>query len=296
MIITQPSQLNFTLADLPGMPVPGQALMVTPEHFTVDYVINPHMEGMVGTVDQAKAWAEWEQVKAAFETSGVRVHGIRGVAGLPDMVFCANQSLPYIDEQGVRHVLMSIMHADQRKEEVAFIEQWYRQNGYIIHHLPEKTIDDFEGMGDAIWHTGRKLIWGGYGFRSSLDAYDIVSKTYDVPVIALELLQPSFYHLDTCFCMLNETTALIYPAAFTADGLALLRALIPDLIEANDHEANHLFACNATCPNGKDVIIQAGCTVVNAELRKRGFTVHEVSTEEYLKSGGSVFCMKMMVW
>lgn len=270
--------------------------MVTPEHFTVDYVINPHMEGKVGTVDQAKAWAEWEQVKAAFETSGVRVHGIRGVAGLPDMVFCANQSLPYIDEKGVRHVLMSIMHADQRKEEVAYIEQWYRQNGYIIHHLPEKTIDDFEGMGDAIWHTGRKLIWGGYGFRSSLDAYDIVSRTYDVPVIALELLQPSFYHLDTCFCMLNETTALIYPAAFTSAGLALLRALIPDLIEANEHEAEHLFACNATCPNGRDVIIQEGCTVVNAELRKRGFIVHEVSTAEYLKSGGSVFCMKMMVW
>jgi N-dimethylarginine dimethylaminohydrolase len=75
-----------------------------------------------------------------------------------------------------------------------------------------------------------------------------------------------------------------------------LRALIPDLIEANEHEAEHLFACNATCPNGKDVIIQAGCAVVNAELRKRGFTVHEVSTDEYLKSGGSVFCMKMMVW
>jgi N-dimethylarginine dimethylaminohydrolase len=211
-------------------------------------------------------------------------------------VFCANQSLPYIDEDGMRHVLMSIMHAAQRKDEVAFIEQWYRQNGYVVHHLPEGDIQDFEGMGDAIWHTGRKLIWGGFGFRSSLRAYDIVAKTFDVPVIALELNKPAFYHLDTCFCMLNERTALIYPAAFTADGLALLRALIPDLIEADAYEAEELFACNATCPNGKDVIIQAGCVRVNAELRQRGFIVHEVPTDEFLKSGGSVFCMKMMVW
>ena len=69
-----------------------------------------------------------------------------------------------------------------------------------------------------------------------------------------------------------------------------------DLIEADKYEAEELFACNATCPNGKDVIIQAGCVTVNAELRRRGFIVHEVSTEEFLKSGGSVFCMKMMVW
>jgi N-dimethylarginine dimethylaminohydrolase len=296
MIITHPSQLKFSLSDLKPMPIPGQALMVTPEHFTVEYVINPHMEGHVGTVDHAKAWAEWERVKGAFEASGVRIHAIRGVKGLPDMVFCANQSLPFIDEDGMRHVLMSIMHASQRKDEVAYIEQWYRQNGYVVHHLPEGGIQDFEGMGDAIWHTGRKLIWGGYGFRSSLEAYDIVAKTFDVPVIALELLKPAFYHLDTCLCMLNETTALIYPAAFTADGLALLRALIPDLIEADAYEAEELFACNATCPNGSDVIIQAGCVNVNAELRKRGFIVHEVSTEEFLKSGGSVFCMKMMVW
>lgn len=278
------------------MPVPGEALMVTPEHFAVEYVINPHMEGHVGSVDKARAWSEWEQVKAAFEAAGVRVHAIKGAAGLPDMVFCANQSLPFIDKDGNRHVLMSLMHAEPRKDEVPHIEQWYRRNGYLVHHFPPGVTRDFEGMGDALWHPGRRLIWGGYGFRSSLEAYTTVSQMFDVPVIALELPHPSFYHLDTCLCLLDEATAIVAPDAFTTDGMALLQALIPDLIEARGDEAHSLFACNATCPNGRDVIIQAGCHQVNAALRERGFAVHEVSTTEFLKSGGSVFCMKMMVW
>lgn len=296
MIITKVSDLNFTLAEIPSMPLPTGALMVTPEHFTVEYVINPHMEGHIGTVDRAKAMDEWKQVRDAFIDSGVKIHEIEGQTGLPDMVFCANQSLPYIDADGKKHVVMSIMHADQRKDEVAFIEQWYRQNGYMIHHLDREVITDFEGMGDAIWHTGKRLIWGGYGFRSSLDAYKVVSDTFGVQVIALELLHPAFYHLDTCFCMLNEDTALIYPGAFTDEGLALIRALIPNIIEANQHEAEVLFACNATCADGKNVVIQYGCLDVNAKLEAAGFTVHEVSTDEYRKSGGSVFCMKMLVF
>lgn len=296
MLITKPSELTFSLSDLAEMPLPTGALMVTPEHFTVEYVINPHMEGHVGNVDREKARREWNEVREAFVKSGVEVHDIKGEAGLPDMVFCANQSLPYVSPTGGKEVMMSIMHADQRKNEVSFIEEWYRNNDYKIHHLDKSKITDFEGMGDAIWHTGKRLIWGGYGFRSSLEAYRKINETFDVPVIGLELLNPDFYHLDTCFCMLNSDTALIYPAAFTSDGLALIRKLIPNSIEANQYEAEELFACNATCPNGKDVVIQAGCTDVNAKLKAAGFIVHEVSTEEYLKSGGSVFCMKMMVF
>lgn len=296
MLITRTSELNFTLDHIEDMPLPNGALMVTPEHFTVEYVINPHMEGHIGNVDREKARQEWLQVRDAFVGSGIEVHEIQGQTGLPDMVFCANQSLPYVDKDGVKHVLMSIMHADQRKDEVAFIEQWYRQNGYVIHHLDGTGIRDFEGMGDAIWHTGKRLIWGGYGFRSSLDAYRVVNETFGVPVIALELLHPAFYHLDTCFCMLDSSTALIYPGAFTPEGLELIRALIPNIIEANQYEAEELFACNATCPDGKNVVIQYGCSDVNVKLREAGFTVHEVSTDEYRKSGGSVFCMKMMIW
>jgi N-dimethylarginine dimethylaminohydrolase len=295
-VYTSADQIDFTLDDIDTMPLPSEALMVQPTYFSVDYVINPHMTEHVGKVNKDKAYKEWEVIRDTFTQSGLTVHELEGQPGLPDMVFCANQSLPFVDPDNNKHVLMSIMHADQRKEEVPFIEQWYRQHGYEIHYLDDNKVKDFEGMGDAIWHTGKRLIWGGYGYRSDMNAYKRITELFDVPVLALELVSESFYHLDTCFCMLDSETALIYPAAFTEEGLAMIRKLIPHVIEADQHEAEELFACNATCPDGQNVVIQEGCDQVNEQLRGSGFTVHEVSTEEYLKSGGSVFCMKMLLW
>lgn len=295
-VITSIDQLDFSLEDIPEMPLPAQVLMVEPTHFSVEYVINPHMTENIGKVNKMEAQNEWNKIKSTFSQIGIEPHVLEGQEGLPDMVFCANQSLPFISKDGKKHVYMSIMHAEQRKQEVPFIEQWFRQAGYGIHFFDESEIEDFEGCGDGIWHTGKRLLWGGYGYRSSVQAYRNISDTFDVPVIALELVDDAFYHLDTCLCVLDKNTALIYSDAFTDGGLELINAVFDKVINASEYEAKKLFACNATCPDGKNVIVQQGCTDVNKNLRDAGFAVHEVSTYEFLKSGGSVFCMKQMVW
>lgn len=295
-LVSSAKQLDFSTDNLPAMPLPTEVLMVRPLHFAVDYVINPHMADQVGKVDTIEAQNEWNLVRTLFDQTGINVRIIEDQEGLPDMVFCANQSLPYIDEAGNRHALMSIMQADQRKKEVPYFEQWYRQNGYEVHYLDEEAVSHFEGCGDAIWHTGKKLLWGGYGFRSDRTAYQHISELFDIPVVLLELVDETFYHLDTCFCVLDKQTVLIYPGAFTDDGLHLIDTLFENVIKASRYEAKELFACNACCPDGRNVIIQQGCTDVNKNLRDAGFSVHEVSTYEFLKSGGSVFCMKQMLW
>ncbi|MEQ9308223.1 MAG: arginine deiminase-related protein [Balneolaceae bacterium] len=295
-VITTVNQLDFSLSDLESMPLPEKVLIVNPSQFDVEYVINPHMKDHIGDIDKNVAMEEWIALKEGYENLGLYVHEIDGVKGYPDMVFCANQSLPNITADGTKQVVMSVMHAPQRKGEVSHIQKVYEDSSYHIVHLDETKFTDFEGMGDAIWHHKKRLIWGGYGFRSSVDVYDHISETFKTPVIALELVDDKFYHLDTCLCILNEETVLIYPKAFTNDGLAKIRKLIPNVIEVNQHEAEHLFACNATCPDGKNVFIQAGCTEANKAMEDAGFIIHEYSTNEYLKSGGSVFCMKMMLW
>lgn len=295
-VITSKSQIDFSIETLPEMNNPEKVIMVRPTFFSVDYVINPHMEGNVGKVNTEIALKEWEAVRQAFEDAGMDVHVIEGVKGLPDMVFSANQSLPYLTDEGDKEVIMSIMNSEHRKPEVTHIENWYVDQGYTVHHLNYKAIDTFEGMGDAIWHPGKRLLWGGYGFRTSKQTYDFISQQWDIPVIALKLTHPEFYHLDTCMCMLNKDSVLIYPGAFTSKGLDLISGAFPNIIEADEYEAEKLFACNATCPNGKDVIMQRGSTGVSKKLTDAGFNVIEVDTEEFLKSGGSVFCMKMMAW
>jgi N-dimethylarginine dimethylaminohydrolase len=295
-LYTSLDQIPFRVDDLPRMQMPKRALMVDPHYFNVEYVINPHMEGHIGGVDTAAAVNQWSAMRDTLARIGVEVHVIDGQPGLPDMVFCANQSLPCLRGDGSTEVIMSIMHAEQRKAEVPFVENFYRSMDYTIHHLNSEKITDFEGMGDALWHTGRRLIWGGYGYRSSLHAYEAVSNLLNVPVIALELVDPSFYHLDTCLCILSENSALYYPAAFTPEGVQILKAFFKNLIEVDADEAAHGFACNALCPDGKNVLIHKGLRKTNGTLEALGFQVHELDTTEFLKSGGSVFCMKMMLW
>ena len=295
-VITSVDQLDFKRSDLPAMPKPKKVFMVDPAHFDVEYVINPYMKNQIGAVDKMQARNEWEHLRDGYRELGFSVDVIEGREGFPDMVFCANQSLPGVTPDGKKQVLMSIMKADQRKGEVPFIEQYYRQEGYEIHQIENGSVESFEGMGDALWHFKRGLIWGAYGFRSSLEVYKQISDLFDVPVIALELQREEFYHLDTCMCILNEDTVLIYSDAFTEDGLELIHAIFDTVIEATAYEAEKLFAVNAVCPDGLNVMIQQGCTDVNQKLRDAGFYVHEYSTYEFLKSGGSVFCMKMLLW
>lgn len=294
-VITNASQLKSRLRHIDSLPVPRRLLMVRPTYFSVDYVINPHMEGNVGKVDQEKAYRQWEAVRDAFKKTGLEVQEIDGQPGLPDMVFSANHALPYIDDVGSKSAIMSIMNSDHRKGEIAYIEQWYRQNGYEIHYLDNEGIKSFEGMGDAIWHHKKRLLWGGYGFRTSAKAYDFISQKFNVPVITLELKNPAFYHLDTCLSILDENSALIYPQAFTGEGLNLIKSVFKNVVEADQNEAETGFACNAAS-DGKNVFIQKGSPRISAEIELLGFKVHEVETGEYIKSGGSVFCMKCMVW
>ena len=278
------------------MPRPARVLMTTPDHFRVDYVINPHMEGHVGTVDVGRAQAQWGALKAEYERLGVPVSVVSGAAGQPDMVFCANQTLPALDADGRPVAVMSRMHAPERADEVPAYARFFADAGYDVRHLEDSLPGTFEGMGDAIWHPGRRLLWGGYGFRTDRAVYDRLGDALGTAVLPLALHDPDFYHLDTCFCPLDEQTVLVYPGACTVADLDTIRAHFERVIEAPEDEARGLFACNAHSPDGKTVVIQRGCVETNRLLGEAGFEVVEVETDEYLKSGGSVFCMKLMFW
>lgn len=294
MLYLKANQLDFTIETTPPMPLLRRVLMVTPDYFNVEYVINPHMEGHIGQVDRTRAQHQWEALRAAYQTLGFEVQVIEGVPGLPDMVFCANQTLPFQRPNGERGVVLSRMHAAQRRAEVSHIARFFEQQGYLSIPIPDEVLGSFEGMGDALWHPGHALLWGGYGFRTDQAVYAWLAQTLNVRVVTLRLMDPDFYHLDTCLSLLDAGTALYVPAAFDDEGRALLHRLIPNLIEVPEREARTLLACNAHCPDGRHVLIQQGCTETVARLRSAGFEPVELDTSEFLKSGGSVFCMKLM--
>ncbi len=296
MVVQSATDISFDISDLRPVPVPGKILMTSPQYFSVEYVINPHMAGNIGTVNFKNAVHQWETLVRTYTDLGFQVEKLEGVRGLPDMVFCANQCLPFHDPvKNENGLFLSIMHADQRKEEVQYYREFFRRRNYTIHKMPA-SISNFEGMGDALWHSGRFLLWGGYGFRSDLKAYEFISDEIGVDVIALSLSDPDFYHLDTCLSMLTEDTCLVYREAFDERGLELIDKLFDNVISAPEDEARKLFAVNAHCPDGKNVILQMGCDVTGEKLQDAGLNPVFVDTSEYIKSGGSVFCMKQAYW
>jgi N-dimethylarginine dimethylaminohydrolase len=85
------------------------------------------------------------------------------------MVFCANPVFTGLDGEGRRVCVLSHRRVASRRTEVAAHAEWFQGNGYRVFSIP--GLELFEGGGDAIWHPGRRLIWGGYGFRTDKEIY-----------------------------------------------------------------------------------------------------------------------------
>lgn len=297
MVYRSVADLDFALEDVPRLPRPDRVVMTTPDYYDVQYVINPHMAGRIGSVDTEEAEQQWRRLRDAYQDLGFDVVELAGERDLLDMVFCANQTLPFFDPRTRRRgAVLSRMHAEQRRPEVAHYARFFEADGAEVEQLPDAVDADFEGMGDTLWHPGRYLLWGGHGFRTDAATYEYLSDLLDVRVLLLELDDPEFYHLDTCLALLDERTALVFPEAFHPEALGLIHHVFEHVVEAPEDEARRLFACNAHCPDGTHVLIQRGCTVTNDRLRDAGFVPVEVDTSEFLKAGGSVFCMKLMTW
>src|SRR5205823_5574645 len=76
------------------------------------------------------------------------------------------------------------------------------------------------------------ILWAGYHFRTDVRSHWRLSEILGVPTMSLELVDERFYHLDTCFCPLDEETAIYYPAAFDDYANRVLQAHVPRLIAA----------------------------------------------------------------
>ncbi len=251
--------------------------MVPPDHYDVVDVKNPHMRADT-TIDRAKAHEQWEELRRTFSSIGLTVEVIPATPGFEDMVFARN---PVFTGPGRRCVLANMRHPSRQREVPAF-ERWFSARGWDVVH----TTAMFEGGGDAIWHPRRDRIWMSHGFRSEPGA--LAGKFAD-EIVELELVDERFYHLDTCFLALDRDTVLIHPPAF-ADP-APIHAHFRRVLEVDAHEAVTALACNAAAFFGTDIVIDRRATKTIAQLHDLGYRVHPVDTGEFLKSGGSVYCL-----
>lgn len=270
--------------------------MVDPIGFRVEYAINPHMldsSGRLNQIDPAKARHQWEALKKTFQTLGLEVLTFPGKSDFPDMTFCANQTFPILDSRKKPSVIMGKMKNDPRKGEVNYFTDWAGENGFRTFASPEFI---FEGSGDAIWNYETGEIYGGYGFRTEEAAYAELERRFPMKFIRVPLVNEEFYHLDTCFAVLRSNIAAYVEEAFNAETITMLRSKFKILIRIPYAEAKKFFAGNMCGVGERHVVLQEGAVSTIVGLKYAGLDVIEVDTSEFIKAGGSVFCLKQFLF
>lgn len=258
-----------------------QILMCPPDFYGIEYEINPWMDRHK-QADHALAVAQWQALRGILEEAGARVLLMEPVVGLPDLVFTANAAMIH------RHsaVLAQFRHP-QRQGEEAHDAAWLAAAGFGIHRLPGGVF--FEGAGDALY-CGDTL-FAGYRIRSDVRGHQQIGSLFDCRVIPMELVDPYYYHLDTCFCPLAPGLAIYLPEAFDDYGRRALQEAVADLIPVDAEEARS-FACNAVVV-GKTVVTNVGCPKLHATLRGAGYDPRETPLGEFVKAGGSAKCLTL---
>ncbi|MGB5635036.1 MAG: TIGR00300 family protein, partial [Waterburya sp.] len=262
-------------------------LMCAPDHYDVDYVINPWMEGNIHKSSRHKAVEQWSKLNHVLNNIA-KVDLVEGQPGVPDMVFTANAGLIL----GNNAVLSRFYHPERQGEEPHF-RKWFADNGFNVFELPKDL--PFEGAGDALLDREGRWLWAGYGFRSELDSHPYIARWLDIEVLSLRLIDDRFYHLDTCFCPLTGGYLLYYPGAFDSYSNHIIEKRVPESKRIAIAEPDAInFACN-TVNVEQTVVMNKASDSLKRSLSDAGFEVIETPLTEFLKAGGAAKCLTLRI-
>ena len=256
-------------------------LMCRPDYFTVSYRINPWMHPEDPT-DTSLAVTQWEVLYRTYLDLGFDVELVDEIPGLPYMVYAAIGGF-VLDNIAYG---ASFTYPELQPEGPAYME-WFRANGFDV-RVPESVN---EGEGDFLL-VGDVLL-AGQGFRSASNSHQELGAIFGRPVISLNLVNPSFYHLDTAIAVLDpeggaEANIAYLPSAFDEPSLAILRGRYPDAIIVTEEDAAVLGLNSYS--DGYNVVIASRAKDFERQLRERGYNPIGVDLSELLLGGGGVKC------
>lgn len=215
------------------------------------------------------------------------------------MTFTANAGVV----AGNRFIPANFRFRQRQLEEPRFRE-WFAARGYEVYGIHEPHY--WEGEGDVLAAPDDpSLVCAGYRFRTERGALDHLEAALGVRTIQLELVDPRYYHLDTCLCPLGAGRAMVVREAFAPESFRALANAFDDLIEVTPDDAQR-FACNALLVGDQGgqghqgdqrdrVVLNAGCDATERALLARDLVPVPTPTDEFLKSGGSVKCLVLQL-
>lgn len=260
-------------------------LMVEPNHFRVDYTINPFMD-VADQPDPVKAREQWLNLVGTLRGLGAEVDVLEQRPDAPDMVYAMNLGLVVNEPAGKRAVLSHMRYAERRMETLT-AAPWFDEAGFATSYVGRDGVGAHLEAGDA-FPFGDGLVVG-YGPRTEQLALKHLAMDLDVRVHGLRIAHPGMYHLDLAFCPLDETRAMVCPAAFDDASAAAALALVPDPLVLTEEEA--LTFCANSVVVGRTIVMPTCPERVRAQLEEWGFRIVLVDVSEFHKGGGSIRCM-----
>jgi ornithine--oxo-acid transaminase len=217
-------------------------------------------------------------------TNAAEVRLVEPQPGSPDMVFTANAGLV---RDGIV-ALSSFYHPERQGEEPHF-RRWFEESGFGVRAVSRGT--PFEGEGDALFEADGSRLWAGHGPRTGQRSHCQLTDLWDIEVVSLRLVDPRFYHLDTCFCPLSNGDVMYYPEAFDDGSQKRIEAHYGAAKQIRVSESDALrFACNAV-NIGRTILLNRISTELSDRLQSLGYHVMQVDLSEFMKAGGAAKCL-----
>lgn len=268
-------------------------LLCNPDEYDVTYAINPYMETCLGKIDRELARKEWQAFSETLCDLGAQIKVRTPWSGCPDMVFMSDPGLV------VGNVFLGgrFSKPERSRENEAAVE-WMMSLGYEVRTLPEGMF--WEGNGELLCGlksdgTVDGTLFGGFGIRSTPEAYDWVADQLGFELTKVELTDPYCYHLDTCFTALPGGFAMLYAPAVSAESEKAIRARFASghIYEATREDVLG-FGLNAIIV-GRNIVSNAFTERMSDWLRDRGFQPIAAPVGEFVKAGGSTKCLSLKI-
>lgn len=253
-------------------------LMCPPEWYGVDYVINPWMAGNLHRSSRDLAFAQWKGIHNVLRgVADVRL--LHPEPGCPDMVFLSHGALVH---HGV--AALSSFHHTGRRAETTYLRRWLSSQGFLLWDTPQGT--PFEGEGDITFNDSGTGLWAAHGVRTCRAAHHHVANAWHLPASSLHLVDPRFYHLDTCFAPLHGGFLLYYPGAFDKASIQRIEAAYPaeKRLPVTEADATRMACCALNI--GRAVFTGELSRELAARLFDAGFDVVQLELGEFIKGGG----------
>ncbi|WP_394220032.1 dimethylarginine dimethylaminohydrolase family protein [Halobacillus trueperi] len=255
-----------------------KVVVAKPSYMKITDVINETQKHYKNqNINVISALQQHEQFVQILKDHQIEVIQLPGQPNLHEQVFTRDVGFTINNR-----LFIGSMSEKVRKEETDVLRSWARENNV---HVEEELPSSIEG-GDIV--VDENTVWVGETKRTCRTAiHELQSRLSDHQVVPIPL-SGEILHLDCVFNIIDESTVILYPPAFTTNSLKTIKARYK-VIEVNDRE-QFTMGPNVLSIGNRKVISLPQNEQLNTQLEEYGFHVIPVDLSEIIKSGGSFRC------